>query len=96
MQRLTSRIFNYRGHNLPGKFSLDKLQTAIPSANASVTTEIAATSPYKNGLNLTAGSAGVNFADNGGGANQFTNGKLSNMFQIKVDGHYGGRSVCPA
>ena len=68
------------------KYSLDNLQTAIPSANASVTTEIAATSPYKNGLNLTAGSAGVNFADNGGGANQFTNGKLSNMFQIKVDG----------
>ena len=68
------------------KFSLDKLQTAIPSANASVTTEIAATSPYKNGLNLTAGSAGVNFADNGGGATQFTNGKLSNMFEIKVDG----------
>ncbi|MGB0559083.1 MAG: flagellar hook-basal body complex protein [Pseudohongiellaceae bacterium] len=68
------------------KYSLDNLQTAIPSANASVTTEIAATSPYKNGLNLTAGSAGVNFADNGGGANQFTNGKLSNMFEVKVDG----------
>ena len=68
------------------KYSLDNLQTAIPSENASVTTEIATTSAYKNGLNLTAGSAGVNFSDTGGGANQFTDAKLNKMFQIKVDG----------
>ena len=70
---------NYR------KFSFDKLQTAIPSANAAVTTSIPTASAYKNGLNLTGGSAGVDFSDNGGGATQFTNGKLDRMFEIKVD-----------
>lgn len=70
---------NYR------KFSLDNLKEAIPSANATVTTSIPAASSYKNGLNLTGGSAGVNFADNGGGATQFTNAKLDRIFEIKVD-----------
>ena len=61
------------------KFSLDKLQTAIPSANASVTTEIPGASSYKDGLNLTSGSSGVNFATG------WTNAQLQNMLQVKVD-----------
>ena len=61
------------------KFSLDKLQTAIPSANASVTTEIPAASSYKDGLNLTSGSSGVDFSTG------WTNAQLQNMFEVKVD-----------
>ena len=61
------------------KFSLDKLQTAIPSANASVTTEIPAASSYRDGLNLTSGSSGVDFSAG------WTNAQLQNMFEVKVD-----------
>jgi flagellar hook-basal body protein len=68
------------------KFSLDNLQTAIPSANAAVTTAIPTASTFKDGLNLTNSSTGVNFADLGAGAGKFTNAKLQNMFQVQVDG----------
>jgi flagellar hook-basal body protein len=64
------------------KFSLDNLQTAVPSANAAVVTDIGTGSTFKNDLNLTSGSSGVNFQT---GAT-FTNEDLSNMFQVKVDG----------
>ena len=67
---------NYR------KFSFDNLQSAIPSANASVTTEIPTASAFKDGLNLTNSSAGVNFAD----GTTWTNAKLQNMFQVKTNG----------
>ena len=67
---------NYR------KYSLDQLQTAIPSATAAVVTDIGSASTFKNALNLTSGSAGVNFD----AAATFTNASLSNMFQVKVDG----------
>jgi flagellar hook-basal body protein len=66
---------NYR------KFSLDQLQTAVPSANAAVVTDIGTGSTFKNDLNLTSGSAGVAF----GGAG-FTNGSVFEMFEVKVDG----------
>ena len=64
------------------KFSFDKLQAAIPSANAAVTTDIGTGSTFKNDLNLTAGSSGVNFQT----AGNWTNQKLDRMFQVKVDG----------
>jgi flagellar hook-basal body protein len=64
------------------KYSFDQLQTAVPSANASVVTDIGTGSTFKDGLNLTNGSSGVNFQT----AADFTNGSLSNMFQVKVDG----------
>ena len=66
---------NYR------KFSLDNLKTAIPSANGTVTTAIPTASAFKDGLNLTSGSAGVDFS-----IAPFTNGKLDRIFEIKVDG----------
>ena len=64
------------------KFSLDNLQTAVPSANAAVLTDIGTGSTFRNDLNLTQGSSGVNFQDGG----TFTNASVSNMFEIKVDG----------
>ena len=67
------------------KYSFDKLQTAVPSENASVTTELAATAPYNNGLNLTNSSAGVDFTATAG-ADGWSDRKLYNMFKIQVDG----------
>ena len=66
------------------KYSFDKLQTAVPSANASVTSELAATAPYNDGLNLTNSSSGVDFTI-AAGADGWTDRKLYNMFKIKVD-----------
>ena len=67
------------------KYSFDKLQTAVPSENASVTTEVATTAPYNDGLNLTNSSAGVDFTLTAG-ADGWTDRKLHNMFKIQVDG----------
>ena len=64
------------------KFSLDNLQTAIPSANAAVVTDIGTGSTFKNDLNLTGGSSGVNFQT----APTFTDDDLFEMFEVKVDG----------
>ena len=64
------------------KFSLDNLQTAIPSANAAVVTDIGTGSTFKNDLNLTGGSSGVNFQT----AATFTDDDLFEMFEVKVDG----------
>ena len=66
---------NYR------KYSFDNIQAAIPSANAAVTTAIPTASAFKDGLNLTNSSTGVDFA---GAA--FTNASLQNMFEVKTNG----------
>ena len=63
------------------KYSYDNLQTAVASANAAVVTDIGTGSTFKNDLNLTGGSTGVNFQ-----AAAFTDAKLFEMFEIKVDG----------
>ena len=64
------------------KYSLDQLKAPVVSESAAVITEVTAGSSFLNGLNLTSGSAGVNFQD----AALFTNDKLDRMFSIKVDG----------
>ena len=64
------------------KFSLENLQTAIPSAYAAVVTDIGTGSTFKNDLNLTGGSSGVNFQT----APTFTDDDLFEMFEVKVDG----------
>jgi len=67
------------------KYSFDKLQTAVASENASVTTQVAVTAPYNDGLNLTNSSAGVDFTITAG-ADGWSDRKLSNMFKVQVDG----------
>ena len=62
------------------KFSLDQLQTAQDSVNAAVATSIPTGSTYKDGLNLTNGSVGVDFGTG------WTNAQLDKMFKVKIDG----------
>ena len=62
------------------KFSVDQLQAAKDSENAAVATSIPTGSTYKDGLNLTNGSAGVDFGTG------WTNAQLDKMFKVKIDG----------
>ena len=62
------------------KFSIDQLQTAKNSENAAVATSIPTGSTYKDGLNLTNGSVGVDFGTG------WTDAQLDKMFKVKIDG----------
>jgi len=73
------------------KFSLDNLQTAIPSANAAVTTAIPSASAFKDGLNLTNSSTGVDFAALTAATR---NQSLQNIIQVKTnDSQWKGISL---
>jgi len=63
------------------KYSLDNLQAMTPSQPAAAEINIPTSSSYRDGLNLTNGSAGVDFT-----SAEFTGATLDKMFSIEVDG----------
>jgi len=77
------------------KYSYDNLSSPIESTPATVETQVAPTSPYRDNLNLTNNQDGVDFST-------FTRAQLTNMFKVAVDGstsfnvgleHLAGRDV---
>ena len=63
------------------KYSLDKLQAMTPSQPAAAEITIPLASSYRDGLNLTNGSPGVDFT-----SAEFTGATLDKMFTIEIDG----------
>jgi flagellar hook-basal body protein len=77
------------------KYSYDNLSSPIESTPATVETQVAQSSPYRDNLNLTNNQDGVDFST-------FSRAQLTNMFKVSVDGstsfnvgleHLAGRDV---
>jgi flagellar hook-basal body protein len=77
------------------KYSYDNLSSPIESTPATVETQVASTSPYRDNLNLTNNQDGVDFSN-------MSRAQLTNMFKVSVDGstsfnvgleHLAGRDV---